>query len=69
VGNGNDLVGRFFMEHFEIMTAQVSLEKPHPFKLYTIPSTGKARARAEIKSRQGSGAARCVPLGAARSRL
>jgi choline dehydrogenase-like flavoprotein len=48
VGNQNDLVGRFFQEHFEIMAAQLSLEKPHPFRLYTIPATGAVRARAEL---------------------
>ncbi|MDO8545241.1 MAG: GMC oxidoreductase [Opitutaceae bacterium] len=48
VGNGNDLVGRFFMEHFEIIGAQVAFEKAQPFKLYTVPSAGRARARAEL---------------------
>lgn len=48
VGNQNDLVGRFFMEHFEILGAQLSFEQPQPFKLYTIPAAGKARARAEL---------------------
>ncbi|HUR60455.1 MAG TPA: GMC family oxidoreductase [Opitutaceae bacterium] len=48
VGNAHDLVGRYFMEHFEIIGAQVAFEKAQPFKLYTIPSTGKARARAEL---------------------
>jgi choline dehydrogenase-like flavoprotein len=48
VGNGHDLVGRYFMEHFEIIGAQVAFEQAQPFKLYTIPSAGKARARAEL---------------------
>ena len=48
IGNQNDLVGRFFQEHFEIMAAQAVFEQPIPAKLYTIPAVGKARARAEI---------------------
>jgi choline dehydrogenase-like flavoprotein len=48
VGNDNDLVGRYFMEHFEIVGAQVVFERQQSFKLYTIPSEGKARARAEL---------------------
>jgi choline dehydrogenase-like flavoprotein len=48
IGNDHDLVGRYFMEHFEIDGGQVVFEKTHPFKLYTIPETGKARARAEL---------------------
>lgn len=48
VGNGHDVVGRFFMEHFEIIGAQIAFEKAPPFKLYTIPATGRARARAEM---------------------
>lgn len=48
IGNQNDLVGRFFQEHFEIMSAQVSFAKPLAAKLYTIPGTGTVRARAEI---------------------
>src|SRR6185436_15556663 len=51
VGNDHDLVGRFFQEHFEIPAAQVVLEKPHPFRLYTIPASGRARARAEMALR------------------
>ena len=31
----NDLVGRYFMEHLEIKSAELWLFKPDPFKLYT----------------------------------
>lgn len=48
IGNGNDLVGRFFMEHFEIIAAQIMFAAPQPFKLYTLPATGKVRTRAEL---------------------
>jgi choline dehydrogenase-like flavoprotein len=36
LGNDNDLVGRFFMEHFEMGCAQVMLEQPANFPLYTL---------------------------------
>lgn len=48
LGNGNDLVGRFFMEHFEIIAAQTVFETAQPFKLYTLPGAGPTRARAEM---------------------
>ncbi len=48
VGNDHDLVGRYFMEHFEIIGGQVVFEKPPPMKLYSIPGSGRARARAEL---------------------
>jgi choline dehydrogenase-like flavoprotein len=48
VGNDHDLVGRYFMEHFEIIAAQVAFETPHPFKLYALPGAGRTRARAEM---------------------
>lgn len=48
VGNQNDNVGRFFQEHFEIMTAQLTFEKPLAAKMYTISTIGDIRARAEM---------------------
>jgi choline dehydrogenase-like flavoprotein len=48
VGNDHDLVGRFFMEHFEVIAAQTAFETPPPFKLYTFPAAGRTRARAEL---------------------
>ena len=48
IGNDHDLVGRYFMEHFEVIGGQVVFEHAHPFKLYSFPPAGKTRARAEM---------------------
>ena len=48
LGNDHDLVGRFFMEHFEIFGAQVVFEQPQPLALYMHPGFGAGRARAEL---------------------
>ena len=47
LGNGNDLVGRFFMEHIEIKAAELWLAKPDPMQLY-MWEWGKTKARAEL---------------------
>jgi choline dehydrogenase-like flavoprotein len=47
LGNGNDLVGRFFMEHLEIKSAELWLFKPDKLKLYGF-EFGVTRARAEL---------------------
>jgi choline dehydrogenase-like flavoprotein len=47
LGNNNDLVGRFFMEHLEIKCAELWLSKPDPLKLYSF-SFGVTKARAEL---------------------
>jgi choline dehydrogenase-like flavoprotein len=47
LGNDNDLVGRFFMEHIEIKAAELWLEKPDPMQLY-MWEWGKTKARAEL---------------------
>jgi choline dehydrogenase-like flavoprotein len=47
LGNGNDLVGRYFMEHLEIKSAELRLFKPSPLKLYAF-SFGVTKARAEM---------------------
>jgi choline dehydrogenase-like flavoprotein len=47
LGNGNDLVGRYFMEHLEIKSAELWLAKPELLKLYAI-DYGKTKARAEL---------------------
>jgi choline dehydrogenase-like flavoprotein len=47
LGNDNDLVGRFFMEHLEIKSAELWLEKNDPLKLYMI-DFGKTKYRAEL---------------------
>lgn len=48
VGNDRDLVGRYFMEHFEVIAAQVAFATPPPLKLYQLPPAGRTRARAEL---------------------
>ena len=48
IGNDHDLVGRYFMEHFEVIAAQAAFEKVPPFKLYSFPAAGRTRARAEL---------------------
>jgi len=47
LGNDNDLVGRHFMEHLEIKSAELWLTKPEALKLYAWES-GKTKARAEL---------------------
>ncbi|HMG66350.1 MAG TPA: GMC family oxidoreductase, partial [Chitinophagaceae bacterium] len=50
LGNDNDLVGRFFMEHLEIKSAELWLLKPDPLKLYAF-DFGVTKARAELAIR------------------
>jgi choline dehydrogenase-like flavoprotein len=47
LGNENDLVGRYFMEHLEISSAELRLIKPSPLKLYEY-RFGTTKARAEL---------------------
>jgi choline dehydrogenase-like flavoprotein len=47
LGNDNDLVGRYFMEHLEIKSAELWLTKPAPLKLYAF-DFGVTKARAEL---------------------
>jgi len=47
IGNHNDLVGRFFMEHLEIKSGELRLEKPLPMKLYDL-DFGVTKTRAEL---------------------
>jgi choline dehydrogenase-like flavoprotein len=47
LGNQNDLVGRYFMEHLEIKSAELWLFKPSPLKLYGF-NFGVTKARAEL---------------------
>ncbi len=47
LGNQNDLVGRYFMEHLEISSAELRLFKPNPLKLYEY-RFGETKARAEL---------------------
>ena len=49
IGNDRDLVGRYFMEHFEIIAGQAVFEaKTSPSKLYAYPGRGAKGARAEL---------------------
>ncbi len=47
LGNDNDLVGRYFMEHLEIKSAELWLTQPEALKLYAL-DFGKTKARAEL---------------------
>ncbi|HEY2720694.1 MAG TPA: GMC family oxidoreductase [Chitinophagaceae bacterium] len=47
LGNDNDNVGRYFMEHLEIKSAELYLAKPNPMKLYML-NWGVTKARAEL---------------------
>ena len=47
LGNQNDLVGRYFMEHLEVRSAELYLEKGFDMSLYLMESVG-GRPRAEI---------------------
>ena len=48
VGNDHDVVGRYFMEHFEIVSAEVTFEAAQPFRLFQYPGRGRKGARAEL---------------------
>jgi len=47
LGNDNDLVGRYFMEHLEIKSAEMWFPEPDLLKLYMI-DFGKTKYRAEL---------------------
>jgi choline dehydrogenase-like flavoprotein len=47
LGNDNDLVGRYFMEHLEIKSGELWLERPNPLKLYDF-NFGVTKVRAEL---------------------
>ncbi len=47
LGNQNDLVGRYFMEHLEVKSAELWLSKPFSTSLYSYRSTNR-RPRAEL---------------------
>lgn len=47
LGNDNDLVGRYFMEHLEIKSAEMWFAQPDPLKLYSL-DFGKTKLRAEL---------------------
>jgi choline dehydrogenase-like flavoprotein len=47
IGNDNDLVGRYFMEHLEVASAEMWLARPFPTDLYSW-EYGVTKASAEI---------------------
>ncbi|MGZ3753199.1 MAG: GMC oxidoreductase, partial [Mucilaginibacter sp.] len=47
LGNDHDLVGRYFMEHLEIKSAELWIAEPELLKLYAI-NFGITKARAEL---------------------
>src|SRR6185503_12297486 len=47
LGNDNDLVGRYFMEHLEIKSAEIWFSEPELLKLYLL-DFGKTKFRAEL---------------------
>jgi choline dehydrogenase-like flavoprotein len=47
IGNGRDLVGRYFMEHIEMPAAELFLAEPAAMKLYQL-EYGRTRARGEL---------------------
>lgn len=74
LGNDNDLVGRYFMEHMQIKSAWLHLPSPNPLKLYNIdPGVTKMRCELAItramqeKHRILSGTASFTPIGIARN--
>ena len=48
VGNANDLVGRYFMEHFEIVSAEMTLESAPSTRIFQYPGRGRKGQRAEL---------------------
>ncbi|MDH5382845.1 MAG: GMC family oxidoreductase, partial [Cyclobacteriaceae bacterium] len=69
LGNDNDVVGRYFMEHLEVASAELWLFKDFPTNLYTV-DWGVTKASAEIaftpeiqeKERILNGTASMIPL-------
>ena len=47
LGNENDIVGRYFMDHIEMKSSELWLSNSHPMQLY-IYNHGKTKARAEL---------------------
>ncbi|MEP6514014.1 MAG: GMC family oxidoreductase [Parafilimonas sp.] len=51
LGNDNDNVGRYFMEHLEIRSGELWLTKPNPLNLYSL-NYGTTKARCELAIRK-----------------
>ena len=56
LGNDHDLVGRFFMEHFEMGGAQLILEKAGPYAYVRVPIERGTAAQWRIGPGRGSSA-------------
>jgi choline dehydrogenase-like flavoprotein len=48
LGNDQDLVGRYFMEHLEVTAADMLMPDDHPMKLYRTWVYGETKVRAEL---------------------
>jgi len=73
LGNGNDLVGRYFMEHLEIKSAEIYLNHSDPLNLYKLYPP-KVRAELTITENKQkefrilNGTASLMPLEIAKTR-
>jgi choline dehydrogenase-like flavoprotein len=52
LGNDNDLVGRYFMEHVEIKTGELWLNKSNHLKLYEMIGLSKTRAELALSAQK-----------------
>jgi choline dehydrogenase-like flavoprotein len=52
LGNDNDIVGRYFMEHVEIKTGELWLNHKDPLKLYEYVQATKVRAELAISAQK-----------------
>lgn len=70
LGNDNDVVGRYFMDHLEIKAAELYLQKPDALRLYALKGRPRAElsvtAAAQKQHRMLNGTASLQPLQKAR---
>ena len=52
LGNNNDLVGRYFMEHIEIKTGELWLNQTNPLELYKMDANTRVRAELAISTKK-----------------
>ena len=52
LGNNNDLVGRYFMEHIEIKTGELWLNQTNPLELYKMDAIKRVRAELAISTKK-----------------
>lgn len=75
LGNDNDLVGRYFMEHPEIKTGELWLNNSDPLPLYMMPADGRPRAEIAISAEKQrdlkilNGTVSLMPLATAKKRI